>query len=875
MWNGDILGKSEVPVLDFEIRLVLGPFFKAILHCCKLRGEKYENTQYDLFSKFAGALSGEKYDFSDRNSQTRISNLINCTRWPRLLDSDIEKTVKQHFVSRLKAMRGFLNEYCDTDRLNETVAILKVLLEKDDTIAKDEELFISNVPEAGKCIMTTADEILKAKEFDFALFLLSLSCYVWDLENKDGRETVDEEHWKAITDPDVLAPYLADMKDLENGVPLVNPSRIIGKKQDEKGLNPCLTDLDFNALQSQVKDNPDLSSLVSNTQRNRKLYVETGIYREALEKVLKKGRVMLSGPPGSGKTRTSEMVALKMAGLGYRVSFLYGSAEVNDFYTSLIKEKNTGRHFILIDDCMGQAYYDLNRNEAETPLQKLISYVGLFPMRYKLLLNSRINIIEESGKYRIGKDVISELKQADCFVRANVLSLCERALILKKHLIVRTDREHYLDIGSNGKLCLKIVHHEPFLPRVIDHVTEKASIGGIINSGDYARKILAALKNPSAVWDEIYFSASQASRALLMSLYSITKTDCNMDECLEVFNHLVCLHKENADTHLLWNKAVSSMNESMITISDRFGKKKIGFYDPSVRDYLRESVYTDSHSRDELLNCMLHFGQLECIFDGRDEEEKEACVFRLTGEGKLADLLYYDGDDEKIRTIVSWATKTVTLNAEYKDYFKCFINRNDIRYTFPARDHFYLLNEDILSLMIEHPEVPKFYYGNGIPEELFEKLIHDMTIETACYLIPIILKKPQAFAFDFGEDQMMTLIYHAVNNSMVTGAGVGEVYAFYEGDYDDMNRAIHECREEYCKSIVADEGEDLPDEIKRMFTEMIADSPIEDFTDEIEWYREQAAKSDEDESDSEEETSEEMSDEEILELFRDPFPGDK
>lgn len=861
--------------MNFEIRLVWGSFLEALIRGRKSRNGKYLIAKYTVFRNFLKALHGKETECKEPTLRTTLNSLTKCKHNSSLMGKSLRNDLKKGFGSRHKAMREFLKDCCDPGRIKETVAILKVLIANDSTISKDENLFVSYISEDGTCQLTTANEILKAEKLDFALLLLSLSYYIDETDNRDGKSTVIKSNWNQISDFDYFKTYLVNLEDLENGVPLINPTRIISGKSEDKGITTNLCDMDFNALKAQIDANPDLAGLISNTQRNRNLYVETGIYRDALEKVLKKGRVMLSGPPGSGKTRTSEMVALKMAGLGYRVSFLYGSAEVNDFYTSLIKDKSAGKQFILIDDCMGQAYYDLNRNEAETPLQKLISYVGLFPMCYKLLLNSRINIIEESGKYRIGKDVISELKQADCFVRANVLSLCERALILKKHLIARTDREHYQDIGSNEKLCLKIVHHEPFLPRVIDHVTEKASIGYIINSGDYARKILAALKNPSAVWDEIYFNASQASRALLMSLYSITKTDCNMDECHEVFNHLVCLHKENADTHLLWNEAVSSMNESMITISDRLGKKKIGFYDPSVRDYLRESVYTDSHSRNELLNCMLHFGQLECIFDGRDEDEKEACVFRLTGEGKLADLLYYGGGDEKIRTIVSWATKTVTLNAEYKDYFKCFINRNDIRYTFPARDHFYLLNEDILSLMIEHPEVPKFYYGNGIPEELFEKLIHDMTIETACYLIPIILKKPQAFAFDFGEDQMMTLIYHAVNNSMVTGAGVGEVYAFYEGDYDDMNRAIHECREEYCKSIVADEGEDLPDEIKRMFTEMIADSPIEDFTDEIEWYREQAAKSDEDESDSEEETSEEMSDEEILELFRDPFPGDK
>lgn len=864
--------------MNFEVRLVWGSFFNALLFGIKSNDRGQSISQGDLADNLIFALTGQQFHGEYEKLKSATYKFSHCTANAFSMELNAKKlrpVIHNYFSERLNEMRRLIGGCLDEAKLNDTIAIIRFILAKDSTIPPDDDLFLSNVTSDGKRQMTTKREIIGAKEFDYALFLLSMCYFICSRKNKDGAETIEEKNWSEIISAKSFSAYRDGLKDIINGVPLINPGIDVCQNTPDSNYTSIISDSDYEALRNQVDANPDLAVLVSNTQRNRNLYVETGIYRETLKTVLEKRRVMLSGPPGSGKTRTSEMVALKMAGLGYRVSFLYGTADVNDFFLALKSDRSKGKQFILIDDCMGQAYYDLNRNNVETPLQKLISYVSLFPGRYRLLLNSRINIIEESGKYRIGKDVISALRREGCFVCADVLSSYERALILKNHLIVRTDREHYQDIGGNEKLCLKIVHHEPFLPRVIDHVTEKASVGNINSSGDYARKILAALNNPSAVWDEIYYKASPASRALLMALYSLTKTTCDMSECREVFNHLVCIHNENADTHLLWDKSVSAMNESMITISDRYGKKSIGFYDPSVRDYLRESVYTDSHSRDELLKCMLYFGQIECIFDGMSEDDKAAYAGKLTREGKLADLLFYDDDDEKDRTIVSWATKTVTLNDKYKDCFKSFINRTDVRNTFPVRDHYYLANQDILNLMIEYPEIPKFYYGDGIPEVLFENLIHGIEIEDACYLISLILEKPQSFAFEFGEDHMMTLIYYAVGNSMAKARDLVEALSSWDCSYDEINRSIHESSEEYCNSIVAVDGKNLPDEIKRMFAEMIADSPVDDFTDDIEWYREQAANYNKEESDTDEETTEEISDDDILGLFREPFPEDK
>lgn len=99
---------------------------------------------------------------------------------------------------------------------------------------------------------------------------------------------------------------------------------------------------------------------------------------------------------------TSELVALKFAGLGnYIVHYLkdYDEADVKNLYDEISSPKaESEMHFILIDDCMGQAFYQLGSDE-EKWFYNLVAYIMMRPHRLKLLLNSRINIVTVQLKW--------------------------------------------------------------------------------------------------------------------------------------------------------------------------------------------------------------------------------------------------------------------------------------------------------------------------------------------------------------------------------------------------------------------------------------------------------------------------------------------
>ena len=69
--------------------------------------------------------------------------------------------------------------------------------------------------------------------------------------------------------------------------------------------------------------------------------------------------IMIIGNPGVGKTITSEMLVLYFASKGYRVRYTTSTSDLQELKKSLARSAET-KEIILIDDCFGQAYFDMN-----------------------------------------------------------------------------------------------------------------------------------------------------------------------------------------------------------------------------------------------------------------------------------------------------------------------------------------------------------------------------------------------------------------------------------------------------------------------------------------------------------------------------------
>src|SRR5574344_1437166 len=129
MKNNDCLG--------FNVRLVKGTFYKAILYGKKYRSGRYAVPEYEFFNAFMKVVTGKENIDTDHNQRNKIKILKNCSgnSFKEELNPDrIRDRIRNKFDTVHADMRTFINDYCDPDRISSVVSILLSLIAHDETI---------------------------------------------------------------------------------------------------------------------------------------------------------------------------------------------------------------------------------------------------------------------------------------------------------------------------------------------------------------------------------------------------------------------------------------------------------------------------------------------------------------------------------------------------------------------------------------------------------------------------------------------------------------------------------------------------------------------------------------------------------------------
>ena len=698
------------------------------------------------------------------------------------------------FADACKRLRDFIGEYLREGAEKNIVAALKELVEEDPAIDGEEEF---RVDTSNSKLTLTKNEIAESLNIPFIPFIMSCLIYAFLQEkNKEGAFTL--EKWKDGTTLASLGSKYVD--GLNDNLVLNNSAKETVEKVDEKKSDSqntsranvpapfpwrkiddeeflyCIDERDYQALWKQAnnhkRDQRDLNILVAEIKRKKNLYVKTNIYRETFNRILELGYVLLVGNPGTGKSMTSELVALKFAGLGnYIVHYLkdYDEADVKNLYDEISCPKAEGEmHFILIDDCMGQAFYQLGSDE-EKWFYNLVAYIMMRPHRLKLLLNSRINIVESSKQHRIYERVFDEMFKTRRIVDANRLSRIEKALILRAHIVARSDRAHYEDI--NGKRAVEIVDHKHYIPRIIFHVTDKCR--PIKKSGDFYNEIIAALDNPSSIWDEIYDNDKATppeARILLKALFSLTNTMVEVNCCMMVFDEYLKLSGVNTEPRKAWKVALNSLNTSMIK-REIGAEETIGFADASVHDFLFGSVFTwGSRDWKSLFEGIVHRLQIKKLYGSGEDRILET----LAEDGRILSLEYNTDIEKHLEIFEVILSKGYCLE-EYKnvftkalDYLSKTYNPGNVGYNLFRLSKYENLGNRMLIELMGNFELRKFYCGELINRHIYSACTKRIDLYYATVIIEKYYDvKTPCFSFDFNIETMRDLVTVACDYTSV------------------------------------------------------------------------------------------------------------
>ena len=114
--------------------------------------------------------------------------------------------------------------------------------------------------------------------------------------------------------------------------------------------------------------------------------------------------LIIIGAPGVGKTITSQMLVLYYAAQGYRVRYTTDGADLTGLTKALSQSRET-KEVILLDDCFGQAYFNMKETQENEHEHRLAASDRMLLMTLYSSTNTTVSAehLKRCYEYRISR----------------------------------------------------------------------------------------------------------------------------------------------------------------------------------------------------------------------------------------------------------------------------------------------------------------------------------------------------------------------------------------------------------------------------------------------------------------------------------------
>lgn len=346
-------------------------------------------------------------------------------------------------------------------------------------------------------------------------------------------------------------------------------------------------------------------------------YVQNESFMEAIEILEKYNFCIIAGIPGIGKTILAEMLTLHYANIDYEVVRIMSDiSEAHEF------DYINQRRIFYYDDFLGQTSLSekLNKNED----QKLLDFISAITNSKisKLILTTREYILNQASL------VYEKISRANivpnmCIVDLSKYTRLNRAKILYNHIYFSDLPEKYKIEILKSKNYLVIIDHANYSPRIIDLMTQLSRVS-IVKPNKYLEYFEENLNNPLALWKHAFEEQlSQRSRNLLLVMVTLPEKIFlkELQLAFDAFHFYYAKEYSYSAVPTDFTRALKELEGNfVITEKDNSNNIVVSFHNPSIRDFLREHLYTGQHELKVLIQTAIFFEQILLLWNFKDDQ---------------------------------------------------------------------------------------------------------------------------------------------------------------------------------------------------------------------------------------------------------------